>query len=142
MMKKFALVAGAVSLLWASSAFAAGSVALVGEVQGKVMVNSGEGYVPVASAAELAPGATVFVGPKSSAKLTYTEANCSVNLAAGSVVTIKKNAPCAEVASPVADAPMPEVAFSPLPLLVGGLAVAGLVGLIIATSDDEEPVSP
>lgn len=144
LMRRFTgIVVGLAGLACAATAWAANPVAQVGDVQGKVMINVGEGFVPLANSAGLVPGNTVFVGPKSSATLTYLNPGCSVELKEGTVVTIGEKATCkvgSALASPVADAPMPEV-FSPLPLLVGGLAVAGLVGIIIATND-EEPVSP
>lgn len=137
----FALVAlafGGVSAGYAAEV--AAPIATLGGVSGKVLVSTGNGFVPATQNVALKAGDKVLVGEQSFATLNYKA--CNTALTTPGVVTIGAVAPCEQAnVSPVADAAMPEDNHFPmmLPLLlVGG---AGIVGIIALTNDNEEPVS-
>lgn len=124
-----------------SLALAAQSVAVVQGIGGKVLVNKGEGFVPVLDTMQLSVGDSLMVGDESSATLAYGD--CSVVLSKPTVLTVTDKAPCAGAegvfVTPTAD--LSEVAAPfPWPLLVllgGGTAVA-----VYVATKDKKSVSP
>jgi hypothetical protein len=85
--------AGAVAaLLYGSSPI---SAATVSGQNGTVLVNKGDGFVPIASDAELAPGGQIMVHPGGSALITYAS-NCTIRVGAGRVWTVQEAPPCTE----------------------------------------------
>ena len=138
---------GAVALslaLASASVQAATMVASVGDFQGKVLVNQGNGFVPVAGRLALKAGDTVMVGEESFATVTYNN-ECSVALTSPTMFIVSGKAPCAKgerVASVdgafIAPAYGPPPSLLPL-LLVGG---AGLtVGIIVLATHKKHAVS-
>jgi hypothetical protein len=137
-----------------SSLHAATMVAQVGNFHGKVLVNQGEGFVPVAGPLSLKAGDTVMVGEESFATVSYTE--CSVSLSEPTVFTVGEAAPCAKgekVASvagafitPTADMdPGCSSAFCATPallplLLIGGAAAT--VGIIVVATKKKNSSPP
>ncbi len=135
----------------ATSSFAAGNVAVVGDVSGKVLVNRGKGFVPVSGSLQLNVGDRVMVGENSFATLSYAE--CAVSLAKPTVVSVAAVAPCATgvvedagvFITPTADMPYtPPVAAAAIPwftiLAIGvGVPVTYYVGKKVL--DDENCVS-
>lgn len=75
---------------------AANSVAQLGSVSGKVFVNQGEGFVPAGNGFAVNAGDRILVGDDGAAIIHYQSANCAVNIASASVVSIQDNPPCAE----------------------------------------------
>jgi hypothetical protein len=116
----------AASALMVSTSFAAGNVAVIGDVSGKVLVNKGEGFLPVVGSLELNAGDRVMVGQDSFATLTYSE--CAVSLASPTVVAVAEKPNC-DVITPTAD--FAPAAF-PLPIILGAVVV-GTVVTYIAT---------
>jgi hypothetical protein len=126
------------SLLGASIAQAAVSVAAIDAVQGKVLVNHGAGFVALVDGAALNAGDRVMVGKDSAAVIAYAN-GCSVTVSEAKVVTVAKSAPCkagstamigSSFVSPVADVPggaymAPAAGFPLLLPLLGGAAVVG-----------------
>jgi hypothetical protein len=123
-MKRICAIVAA-SALMVSTSFAA-NVAVVGDVSGKVLVNKGEGFLPVSGTLELNAGDRVMVGQDSFATLTY--ANCAVSLSSPSVVAVTEKPNC-DVVTPTAD--FAPAAF-PLPIILGAVVV-GTVVTYIAT---------
>jgi hypothetical protein len=122
------LMAGALAI---SSSASIAATAHLASHDGKVLVNSGEGFKSASGFSQLNAGDRVFVGPESSALIAY-ENGCSVEVPAGSVVSIAKNSPCAaggvvkagSVITPVAD-------MDPSAAAVGsGLFGSGAAGLL------------
>lgn len=104
------------------------SVAVVSHVDGKVLVNVGEGFRPVAARSALKAGDRVFVGDKATVSLTFK--TCNVVLSEPTVYTVSESAPCESgVVQPVADVPaggyppgaggVPPVAGSAVPPVAG-----------------------
>jgi hypothetical protein len=132
-----------------TSSLAAGNVAVVGDVSGKVLVNRGEGFVPVAGSLQLNVGDRVMVGDNSFATLSYAE--CSVALAKPTVVSVAAVAPCAAgktedagvFVTPTADVvdytPAATLPWLPIVLIGVGVPVTYFVGKEIF--DDEDCVS-
>ncbi len=87
----------AASLLVATPVVAANApVAQLQAVTGKVLVNQGKGFVPASGLLALNSGDKIMVGKDGSASVLYTTANCTVDVAASTVVAISDKAPCAE----------------------------------------------
>ncbi|MDE2445265.1 MAG: hypothetical protein KGO94_03740 [Alphaproteobacteria bacterium] len=143
------------SLLSATVVQAAVSVAELGSIQGKVLVNKGEGFVALTNGTELNAGDRVMVGKDSAATIAYAN-GCAVSVNAAQVVTVAKTAPCKAGASvsvvgsnlvaPVADVPggyAPAAGLGaalPLLLIGGGAAVVGGI-LILNNNNGGTPAS-
>jgi hypothetical protein len=83
----------ALSLALASASVQAASmVAHVGDFHGKVLVNQGEGFVPVSGPLALKAGDSVMIGEESFATVSYNE--CSVALTEPTVFIVGEKAPC------------------------------------------------
>jgi hypothetical protein len=91
-MKRFAFGLMASLVAFASVSQAANNVAVIADVSGKVMVNTGEGFKPVAGSFALGAGDKVLVGENSFATISYTE--CAVSLSKPTVFSVTKTAPC------------------------------------------------
>jgi hypothetical protein len=70
------------------------NAAVVASVSGTVLVNGGDGFAPISSATELAPGGRVLVQPGSVAMITYPS-DCVVRVGEG-VWRVQPAAPCAQ----------------------------------------------
>ena len=138
------------SVLSMNAVQAAVSVAEIGSIQGKVLVNQGKGFTALAEGAALKAGDRVMVGKESAAVIAYST-GCTVSINEAKVVTVAKVAPCKAGAhlamagfnmiTPVAD--MPSVAppvFDPLVpiLLIGG----GVGACVLLGCFNGPPVSP
>jgi hypothetical protein len=89
---KLTAVGAVAALLYGSSPV---SAATVSGQDGTVLVNKGDGFIPITSDAELAPGGQIMVQPGGSALITYAS-NCTVRIGAGRVWTVQEAPPCAE----------------------------------------------
>lgn len=69
-------------------------VAQLQAANGKVLVNQGQGFVPAKGTVALNAGDRIMVGKDSSASVLYTAANCKVDVAAATVVSVEASAPC------------------------------------------------
>jgi hypothetical protein len=137
----------------------ASSAATVNTVQGEVLVNSGNGFKPIAGTlGDLKPGSQVMVRPGGSATITYAS-NCSVRVPSG-VWAVQGAAPCVagtdtidftarmnQGAPPPADggqeAPPPaDGGIGTTTLVVGGLVVAGAVAAAVLLSQNSSSASP
>jgi hypothetical protein len=131
--------------LAAVAALLAGTPALsatLTDFHGKVLVNKGNGFAPIAAGAELGAGDRLLVGEGAFAVLAYED--CAVSISKPAVVTIAKETPCAarqsgEMIQPALGTP-PAVS-PPLPLLlgVGVVAVGGFIVFGVLDSDDDDP---
>ncbi|MBL8894051.1 MAG: hypothetical protein JNJ53_05580 [Rhizobiales bacterium] len=133
----------AVSLFAASiaPAWADGEVVEISEMQGKVLVNAGNGYAPVPDMALLNEGDTVMVGDDSSAIIVYIDSKCRVRLPAHTVTTISLPDPCKSAAIP----PPSGASLASQPLVwvgLGALVFAGGIAYLIANHDNEEGNPP
>jgi hypothetical protein len=63
-------------------------------VQGKILVNQGQGFVAPVHYVSLQFGDKVFVGQHSSVSIHYIAVGCAVTYAAPAVVTILEKVPC------------------------------------------------
>jgi len=107
--------------------------ATVSSLQGEVLVNTGSGFKPVASAAgDLKPGSQVMVPPGGAATISYAS-NCSVRVPSG-VWAVQAVAPCVAGKDSIdftnrmnQQAPPPDGGTDATALVVGGLVVAAAV---------------
>ena len=86
------LLPGFVLLLGGIVDASAGGHASLLVIEGKVMVNHGDGFEPVDGVAEVNAGDRILTGEKAKAVLRY--ASCSIGIKARSVMTVVGNAPC------------------------------------------------
>jgi hypothetical protein len=138
----------------------AASAATVSNQGGTVLISKGDGFAPIAADAELAPGGRVMVRPGGLALITYAS-DCAVRVGSGLWV-IQEKAPCTKGAAlidftgrmnqqpPAQDPPQdppeepPAPGINPTVIVLGGVVVAGAVGLAIVLSqnNDDKPASP
>jgi hypothetical protein len=134
-MKSFLRVsASVVVLLSFTSAQAAGIVAELHLIKGKVLVNSGHGYYSMGA---VKAGDKIMIGQNSRALLTYPD-GCDVPLSSKQVYIVSAKSPCApaqrvaEAPPMIEEPPPPMVAAAPAVVESGfdsmGLLGAGLLG--------------
>jgi hypothetical protein len=142
-MKKIVALAAVAALFTSTSIAGAAGLAEITSSSGKVLVNQGAGFVPVAGMMSLNVGDSVMVGEGAQAQISYA-AGCTVTAGSASVTTISDVAPCqageaigsvgAVFVQPTADADYSPAALGipllPL-LLIGGAVVGG--GILIGT---------
>jgi hypothetical protein len=93
MTRKF--ISAALVIVLATTTASAANFAHLNKVQGKVLINQGEGFAPAIGDVALDAGDKVMVGKEGSATLSYSgEQGCTVSLAPSTVVTIGKTVPC------------------------------------------------
>jgi hypothetical protein len=139
------------TLATAISGLPAANAATVSNQGGEVLVNRGQGFVPVAANAELAPGGQVLVQPGGLATIAYAS-NCTVRVGSG-VWAVQATAPCAQgtaeidftgrmnQAGPGAGTDPPGGGALTAVLLATGGIIAG--ALIISNNNkDDKPASP
>ncbi len=136
-MKKFSSIIAAMAMLTSTVAVAAETTATVSDFSGKVLVNRGQGFVPLSGKMALSTGDKLMVGENSFAVLSYAE--CAVSLSSPAIVTVAQKAPCVDGASadavvvqPVADLDMAPAPYFPLPLILLGVGAVA-VGVVVVT---------
>jgi hypothetical protein len=115
----------------ASSTIATAASAQLTAAEGKVLINSGTGFVAAAGLTALNTGDRVFVGDTGMAVVSYSN-GCAVSVASGSVVTITEKAPCAAGSTIVAGSvitPVADAYAAPANAGWAGLGAAGLLPL-------------
>ncbi|MCL4767795.1 MAG: hypothetical protein KJZ80_16330 [Hyphomicrobiaceae bacterium] len=129
----WAVRTGAAALA-ATVGFAA-QAATLGGIQGGILVSQGGGgYRLVSGPAQLRVGDTVLANPGASAQVAYDD-GCVVAIKPGMVFTVTEISPC-KAGQPV------QAAGSNWPLILGGVAVAGGVGIALAAGGGGGPSSP
>ncbi|MBG1233220.1 hypothetical protein [Aestuariivirga litoralis] len=93
-MGKFVVSLACATAFTIVSAAAATSVAGLGPVAGKVLVDQGSGFAPASGTIELHQGDRVFVGQNSSATINY--GSCSLMIKKATVYSVAAAAPCAK----------------------------------------------
>ena len=80
----------AAGVMFAAPAFAEPAMeAQLTDVQGDVLVDSGEGFAPVGGQASLGPSDRIILTSSGQARLVLFAPNCFVDLKAGAVVTVR-----------------------------------------------------
>lgn len=133
-----ALVAG---VLLAGPALAASPMGQLKDVDGKVYVNRGKGFVQARGDTELYQGDRVMVGEKASASINYYLAECDVMLTASSMTTVAAKAPCkggSTTSTSTYGQTVGGGGFSGGPIVVGaGIITMGALGIAVATGDSD-----
>jgi hypothetical protein len=133
-MKSYLRIATAtITLLSFSAAQAAGIVAELHLIKGKVLVNSGRGYQSMGA---VKAGDKILIGQNSRALLSYPD-GCDVPLSSKQVYIVRSKSPCAPTQR-IAEAP-PMIEEPPLPPIVAaapamverGFSSWGLAGAAI-----------
>ena len=130
------LLRGAVSaaiLACASSQALAEPVVEISDMSGKVMVNIGNGYIPVPDRTGLEVGTKVMVGQDAKAYVTYLATGCRVELPPGSVATVTLPDPCQAAALAPQESSVSYSSSLPW-IAVGGLAAAAIVTVVVVSS--------
>jgi len=148
-MKKF--VVGSVALAMfalGSSAVTADSTAVVAQAAGKVMVDSGKGFVPAKAGVALQDGDRVVALKASNATINFAQ-GCVLPLAENNLVTVSKEAGCkSEIvavnrsadSSAVAAVGQPGFDWTPV-IGLGGIAGAGAIYAASNNNNDTQPIS-
>jgi hypothetical protein len=124
----------------------------ISAVDGKVLLNRGEGFVVATAKTRLSVGDQVMVGEQSSAELTYGTAGCTVTVSAGSLLRIAAEPPCkkGESLAMASQTLITPTAFenvfngsenSRLLALAPIVVVGGLVLFIASTYKEPDPAS-
>ncbi len=127
------------------SAFSAETpVASFKNITGKVLVNTGNGFVPATPSLELQSGNKVLLGDNSSAKILFIQNGCSLELIPAAVTTITDSSMCQQAGltiTPTHSKPTPP---GVRPVFVGTAFFAATLATVVyaaATNDDDTPVS-
>ena len=119
----------------------ANPVAMIYKVDGKVMVNQGQKFIPAKPGMPLSVGDRIMVMQGSQAMLDYGNA-CSMTLAANSTFTVTPNCQPTLAAAGGSDAASSGTNYTPL-IAVGGVVVlAALVAGGGGSSSNSQPISP
>ena len=109
----------------------AAHAATLGEVQGQVLVNVGNGYKIAVTGMELKPGDQVVVNPGGTAQVAYGD--CIVPVPIGTISVVASSPPC----EPGTTEPLPPSEGLPLAPLAGGAAIAAGALFIIGKQKDK-----
>jgi|GEM_PF-7100996 len=145
------IIAAVGLMLGAASALAASSgVAQISAMQGRVLVNQGEGFAAITGPVVLNAGDKVMVGEEGSAQISYLLGNCQVSVAASSLVTISDAPPCkggktvgavdtvfVNATADVSDVEVVEEDNNTALLVLGGIAGTALVLCLVEFCDDD-----
>ena len=120
--------------------------AVLANIDGLVSVNYGNGFLPASIGSTLAPGDRVRT-EKGTVDILYDN-GCSTRVGPQQVALVQSAPP--PCSGGLKDGPVGPIAEEPLvsPLVLGGVAVAGAVGLVLALSSNNNntpilrPVSP
>jgi hypothetical protein len=114
----------------------AASAATVDSIEGRVLLNRGDGFQVLAVATTANPGDKVMASPDGSAKLRYGD-GCVIDVRPGAVVSVGEKSPCTAPYLAGLEGPVvPERRFPVAPLLIGA-GIAGLtVGILCATETE------
>lgn len=146
-MKKVILGAVMLSMFGMSSSLVmAASEAVIAQAAGKVMVDSGKGFVPARVGAELQNGDRVVALKASSATINFSH-GCTLSLVENNLVTISREAGCKadivalnSVADTSAIAAVGQGGFDWAPVI--GLGSFGGAGAIYAASNSNNDTKP
>ncbi len=120
----------------APAAAAPGGIALLTELRGAVLVDTGEGFARVSEDVRLKMGDRVMVTDNGAATLSYGT-DCSFPLQSPSVITIEET-----VCATATQGETGGGEFSPLLMAAPIGGSLGLLGSELATGDDGTPASP
>jgi hypothetical protein len=126
--------------LLSPAAFAADAPVVLADIQGKVLVNSGEGFRAAKLGETLAIGDKVLVSENAAARLTGP---CEVTLPEKQITVVRTDTLCAAEALVITPTHSPPPPVGGAPVVAGiGVFVAALGAFIITTLDDDDnPVS-
>ena len=115
----------------------AGHAATISNIQGKVLVNKGNGFVEAQPGTQIAPGDRVMVQPGGSAQVTYPNGAVG-SLQPGGIFTLPATPPPvpAGVAAAAAGG-----GFNTA-MIIGGIAVLGAGGWLIYEATKDSSSSP
>ena len=146
MVRKAFLFCGSLSLFLVP-ALADANFAQVQSVQGKVLVNQGQGFVSASSGLTLKPGDKVLISKEASAIVAYAN-GCEVSVSEPKLLTIAKTAPCpanAKVASVGTNFANPVAGggggFPPPVIGIGAFAGVAGTAFIVAATNKSTPIS-
>jgi hypothetical protein len=146
-----------------SGAFSANApipeIAILKTQSGKVLVNSGDGFVAATSEVRLKTGDTIMVGTDAVAAVYFPKAKCTAPLATAMVTTVTGSDMCqqaqqskipvsgihvsgtAPIINPVNSGPPPQGEIPPL-LIAGGIVVLSAAALIDSFSHNSSASTP
>jgi hypothetical protein len=114
-------------------------VIAISQVRGKVLVNSGDGYVAARAGMPVNEGDSVMVGVEGAATIVYGESGCELALKPASLTTISALNPCDLKIIPASNGAS-SLAASPYTwIALGGAVLVGVVVYKIATFKEDDP---
>jgi hypothetical protein len=126
------------------------NIAIFQTLSGKVLVNSGDGFVAASPALRLKAGDTIMLGGDASAKLYFPEAKCTATLPKAAVTTMTGSEMCQQamlpeavgstIITPARSTPRPQGEIPPL-LIAGGIVLLSTAALIEGFSNNSSPVT-
>lgn len=124
----------------------AARAASVDSIEGRVLINRGNGYQQMAGPSQAHVGDTLMASPGSSAKLRYGD-GCTVAVLPGSIVTVGSVSPCGALVGSEPPPPLNEESILLDNYLIVGAVVGGGVGAAILSTDNGDrrvgaPASP
>ena len=119
---------------------AGSDVIAISHVKGKVLVNSGNGYVAASERMPVNEGDIVMVGVEGAATIVYGESGCELVLKPASLTTISALDPCDLKIIPASYAASGLIASPYTWMAIGGAALIGVVTYKIATFKEDDPV--
>ncbi len=127
-----------IALIFLSSAFAKPQTpAVLTQIHGNVLVDTGQGFVPVSEDVGLKLGDRVMVAKGAEAVLSYG-ANCTLPLQSPSMTTVE-----AAACTTSTQGPPPANPGSVLPVTIFSvLSTAGASGISQLTNNEDNPMSP
>jgi hypothetical protein len=111
-------------------------------VKGKVLVNSGNGYLPAGERMPVNDGDIVMVGVEGAATIVYGESGCELVLKPASLTTVSALDPCDLKIIPASSGASSLLSTPYTWMALGGAALIGVVVYKIATFKEDNPQLP
>lgn len=128
------------AVILASGLVATASAATLSDVSGRVMVDSGKGFVKVSANSEVPAGSRVLVSKGGQALLAYAD-GCSKTLGPNSVTTVVTSGACKPLTQVAGQAAGGGGGVNPWLLGGAGAVGGGLIGYAIGQSNSSDEVT-
>ena len=83
-----------ISFFYCAEIQAAGSIAKISAIKGKILLNQGQHYARAEGDEVLPLGSQILISEKSSVSIFYAEAKCTVTYSAPATIKVAAKAPC------------------------------------------------
>jgi hypothetical protein len=146
--KSVALAAACVTMVGGQALAQSAQLPTLGDLRGTVFVDQGDGYLPVDRGTVLHPGDRVIAGRGGVARLAYAD-GCTSQVTSRTLATVSAVSPCAGGTAPRVIKAADDAGYagggggiSTTGWIIGGLAVIGIVAVIVSVATDNGSNSP